>query len=95
MKRITQPNGVQLTAADGPFQLGNPDSPWFVGGVAYTDNPAFLAYFSRKGFHIEDGEPSDDYTAALTALKDQAARQAGHTGTLRDAADPLRTNYGL
>ncbi|AWT43193.1 MULTISPECIES: hypothetical protein [Streptomyces] len=95
MKKITQPGSIQLVAADGPFQLGDPDSPWFVAGVAYTDNPAFLAYFARKGFTIEDGEPDTAYLDAVASLQQQAARDAGHTGTLRDAADPVRTNYAL
>lgn len=67
------------TTLSGPFQLDNPTTMWWVNGVAYT--------------LVVDGTPDTAYTAAVTALKAEAAQSAMHTNVAQDAADPNRLNY--
>lgn len=86
------------SSADGPFQIDNPNTPWFVAGVAYTDNPAFIAYFQRHTYAVteaEEGQPDADHLAAVAKLKDQALRTSTHTSVGADGADAGRRNYFL
>jgi hypothetical protein len=92
---MTKITTVGATAsADGPWQPDNPNTIWFVDGVAYTDNAAFIAYFSRtSGFTVAAGDPDANHLAAVAKLKDQAARTSYHSGVTPDASDPARRNY--
>ncbi|MGW3650224.1 hypothetical protein [Streptomyces sp. NPDC000878] len=90
--KITSANLAR--SADGPFQTdGGPDTPWFVAGVAYTDVPAYIDYFTKNNYTVEAGSPDAPYLAAVAKLKDQAIRTATHSSVASDAADPNRRNY--
>jgi hypothetical protein len=75
----------------GPFNL-TPGAPYFVDGVAYTDDPAFLGYArTADGYTIEpvDQAPAD-YLTTVEQGRAAAVGRPERVGTpLRDAAvDP-------
>lgn len=91
MMKISAPAG---TGVEGPFQLDNPNTPWFIAGIAYTADAATIAYFqSIPAYGVTAGSPDSTYLAAVAAMKDQAQRTSFHTNTPLDAADPSRQNY--
>jgi|GEM_PF-4449439 len=52
LKKITAPAGPIV---NGPFSnIPNDEDLYFVEGVAYTDTPVLLAYFTKKGYGVED-----------------------------------------
>lgn len=93
MKKITSAN--KPNSADGPWQTDNPNTPWFVGGVAYTDSQPHIDYFTKHLYVVEDGEPDAGYLAAVAKLKNQALRTSTHSSIASDEADPAQRNYFL
>ncbi|WUR84504.1 hypothetical protein OG967_39895 [Streptomyces phaeochromogenes] len=95
MKKITHVGDAN--SADGPWNLDNPNTPWFVAGVAYTDNAPVLAYMARTpGYTVTDpdvGQPDAAHLAAVAKLKDQAGRTFHHTASCGDAVDGGRIRY--
>ncbi|MEU8711673.1 hypothetical protein [Streptomyces sp. NPDC048663] len=91
MKKITSAN--LANSADGPWQTDAPNTPWFVAGIAYTDVQAYIDYFQRNNYQVEDGDPDSTYLTAVAKLKDQATRTARHSSVAADAGDPGRRNY--
>ncbi|MFC9087053.1 hypothetical protein [Nocardiopsis dassonvillei] len=91
MKKITAPAG---TTVHGAHQIDQPNTPWWVDGVLYTDNPALIAYFTRRdGYTVEDapnGIPAD-HQARADAMRADPTRRG--TGPTRDALDPGARNY--
>ena len=95
MKRVTAPPGG---APDGPFNVDQPEGPWWIDGVIYLDpaaHRAHLAYAARRGLNVEDapdGAPAE-YEQTVAALRRQASRSSVRTSVTRDAADSGRTTY--
>ena len=91
MKKITAPAGTTVHGAHQPDQ---PNTPWWVDGVLYTDDPALITYFTRRGgYTIEDtpgGIPADHQARADT-MAATTPRQG--TGRTRDALTPDARNY--
>lgn len=90
MTRITAPEGDVI---NGPASLGDPDAPWFVDGVAYTDSGAWIVYFTKRDYDLTVAAAPGTYTDAVAAMKNQAARTSVHGTTVQDAADPNRPTY--
>lgn len=92
MKRITAPPGPY--PIHGAHQLDQPDTPWWVDGVLYTDDPALIAYFARRnGYTVEDapnGIPTDHQNRINTMRATTPRHGAGRT---RDALAPGARNY--
>lgn len=92
MHKVTAPAGAVV---HGPHDVRNlPPRVWFVDGIAYTDEPAFLTYFRQSGYLVEPGEPPADYLAAVERLREQvAADRVRPAVATQDAMEPGRRNY--
>ncbi|QUG99817.1 hypothetical protein HUO13_02480 [Saccharopolyspora erythraea] len=91
--RITAP-GRRLV--HGPFQLDQPDTFWFVHGVAYLDAETyrrFPDYFRQRGYTVEaDQIPPDNHFERVAAMEAQDPRRPAVA--VQDGAEPgPRFNY--
>lgn len=93
MMKIT--SGNKPNSADGPWQTDNPNTPWFVAGIAYTDSQPHIDYFTKRNYVVEAGSPDADYLAAVAKLKNQALRTSTHSSIAPDMADAYQRNYFL
>lgn len=95
----------KITAANatvpphGPVQTDRhpDDRRYWVRGVLYTDDPAFVAYAHRRGHLVEpapDGVPAD-YEAAVAAMRETEGRAGAvrPSVAIQDAANPTAQHY--
>ncbi|TDT95333.1 hypothetical protein EDD99_7158 [Streptomyces sp. 846.5] len=92
MKQILAPAGAKV---HGPGQPDNPDTVWWVDGIAYTADPAQLAYFETAGYTVidaPDGTPPE-HQAAVTSLRAQARHVVQPAVAMQDGLAPNARNY--
>ncbi|RCW38477.1 hypothetical protein DFQ14_12220 [Halopolyspora algeriensis] len=87
--RVTAPGGAVI---NGPHQLDQPETFWWVEGVAYLDDDTYerhRAYFARAGYTVEPGQVRPvEHEQAVAAM--QAQKVTRHAAAVQDANDAPR-----